>query len=68
LLSYIAVLPVNFSQRFTIRSQNTGSTLLCAEQLGRVVYGCELEPVFCDLIVKRWENLTGKTAIYESIS
>lgn len=46
----------------------SGSTLLCAEQLGRVVYGCELEPVFCDLIVKRWEKLTGKTAIYESIS
>jgi DNA modification methylase len=46
----------------------SGSTLLCAEQLGRVVYGCELEPVFCDLIVKRWELLTGKKAIYENQS
>ncbi len=43
----------------------SGSTLLCAEQLGRIVYGCELEPVYCDLIVKRWEKLTGKKAIYE---
>jgi DNA modification methylase len=42
----------------------SGSTLLCAEQLGRAVYGCELEPVFCDLIVKRWEKLTGRKAIY----
>lgn len=38
----------------------SGSTLLCAEQLGRVVYGCELEPVFCDLIIKRWEAMTNK--------
>ena len=44
----------------------SGSTLLCAEELGRVVYGCELEPVFCDLIVKRWELLTGKKATYEN--
>lgn len=43
----------------------SGSTLLCAQQLGRIVYGCELEPVYCDLIVKRWEQLTGKKAIYE---
>lgn len=41
----------------------SGSTLLCAEQLGRTVYGCELEPVFCDLIIKRWELMTGKKAL-----
>ncbi|MCX6754276.1 MAG: DNA methyltransferase [Candidatus Nomurabacteria bacterium] len=41
----------------------SGSTLLCAEQLGRTVYGCELEPVFCDLIIKRWEHMTGKKAV-----
>ena len=41
----------------------SGSTLLCAEQLGRTVYGCELEPVFCDLIIKRWEQMTGKKAV-----
>lgn len=46
----------------------SGSTLLCAEQLGRVVYGCELEPVFCDLIVKRWEQMTGQKAVYEKTS
>lgn len=41
----------------------SGSTLLCADQLGRTVYGCELEPVFCDLIIKRWELMTGKKAV-----
>ena len=44
----------------------SGSTLLCAEQLGRTVYGCELEPVFCDLIIKRWEEMTGKKAVIVS--
>lgn len=41
----------------------SGSTLLCAEQLGRTVYGCELEPVFCDLIIRRWEKITGKQVV-----
>lgn len=40
----------------------SGSTLIAAEQLGRRVYGCELEPRFCDLIIRRWEMLTGKKA------
>ncbi len=40
----------------------SGSTLIAGEQLKRRVYGIELEPIFCDLIVKRWEKLTGLTA------
>jgi DNA modification methylase len=43
----------------------SGSTLIAAESLGRRVYGCELEPVFCDLIIRRYEKLTGITAIVE---
>jgi DNA modification methylase len=43
----------------------SGSTLLCAEQLDRRVYGCELEPIFCDLIIKRFEKMTGQKAIVE---
>ena len=40
----------------------SGTTLIAAEQLGRKCYGMELEPRYCDVIVKRWENLTGQKA------
>jgi DNA modification methylase len=40
----------------------SGSTLIAADQLGRKCYGMELEPKYCDVIVQRWENLTGKKA------
>jgi DNA modification methylase len=43
----------------------SGSTLLAGQQLGRRVYGCDLEPRFCDLIVKRYEAFTGNKATYE---
>jgi len=38
----------------------SGSTLLACEQLDRICYGMELEPKYCDVIVNRWENLTGQ--------
>lgn len=41
----------------------SGSTLIVAEQLKRIVYGVELEPVFCDLIIERYEKLTGNKAV-----
>ena len=41
----------------------SGSTLLAGEQLGRRVYGLELEPRFCDLIIKRFETFTGIKAV-----
>jgi DNA modification methylase len=40
----------------------SGSTLIAGEQLKRRVYGCELEPIFCDLIIRRFEKLTGQKA------
>lgn len=43
----------------------SGSTLLAGHQLGRKVYGCELEPRFCDLIIKRFEAFTGIKAKVE---
>jgi DNA modification methylase len=45
----------------------SGSTLLAGEQLGRRVYGCELEPRFCDLIANRYEALTGIKPIIEHL-
>lgn len=41
----------------------TGTTLIAAEQLGRKCYGMEISPQYCDVIVKRWETLTGKKAV-----
>lgn len=38
----------------------SASTLVAAEQLKRRVYAVELEPVFCDLAIRRWEKLTGR--------
>lgn len=40
----------------------SGTTLIAAEKLGRRCYGIEIEPKYCDVIVERWQNLTGKKA------
>ena len=44
----------------------SGSTLIAAEQTGRKCRGMEIAPAYCDVIVKRWEALTGKKAVLES--
>lgn len=41
----------------------SGTTLIACEQLGRTCYGMELDPKYCDVIVARWEKLTGKQAV-----
>jgi DNA modification methylase len=41
----------------------SGTTLIAAEKLGRRCYGMELDPIYADVIVKRWEEFTGKKAI-----
>ena len=43
----------------------SGTTLIAAEQLVRKCYGMEISPAYCDVIVKRWETLTGKKAELE---
>jgi DNA modification methylase len=40
----------------------SGSQFIAAEMLRRRCYGIEIEPRFCDVIVKRWENVTGNKA------
>lgn len=41
----------------------SGSTLMAAEQIGRRAFLMELDEKFCDVIVHRWEEFTGKKAI-----
>lgn len=40
----------------------SGTTLIAAEKTDRKCYTMELDPVYCDVIIKRWEKLTGKKA------
>lgn len=43
----------------------SGSTTIAAEQLNRKCYTMELDPKYCDVIVKRWETMTNREAILE---
>ena len=43
----------------------SGSTLIACEDLARKCSMMEMEPIYCDVIVKRWENFTGKKAMLE---
>lgn len=44
----------------------SGTTLIAAEETGRKARLIELDPHYCDVIVKRWEEFSGKTAKHES--
>ena len=41
----------------------SGSTLIACEQLNRKCFMCELDPKYIDVIIERWENLTGEKAV-----
>lgn len=43
----------------------SGSSLIAAEQSNRICYAMELDPRYCDVIIKRWETLTGQKAELE---
>ena len=44
----------------------SGTTLIACENIGRKACLLELDPVYCDVIVKRWQNLTGQKSYRES--
>lgn len=44
----------------------SGSTLIAAETTNRVCYMAELSPAFSDVIIKRWQEFTGKQATLEA--
>ncbi len=65
--------PVELMERALVNSSNksdivldlfggSGSTLIAAERMGRKARLLELDPRYCDVIVKRWEEFTGKLA------
>lgn len=44
----------------------SGTTLIASEHCARTAYGMEFDPKYCDVIVKRWQQFTGKDATLES--
>jgi len=44
----------------------SGTTLIAAQQTGRVCYGIEIEPRYVDVTIRRWQQMTGEHAILES--
>ena len=42
----------------------SGTTLLAAERTGRICYGMEIDPLYIDTAILRWQNLTGQDAIH----
>jgi DNA modification methylase len=42
----------------------SGSTLMAAERVGRVCRGVELDPIYVDVAIRRWQRLTGERAIH----
>ena len=43
----------------------SGSTLIACEKQNRKCFGFELDTTYCDTIIQRWQNFTGKEAIHE---
>lgn len=43
----------------------SGSTLIACEQTNRKCFMMELDPQYCDVIIRRWQDLTGKEAVKE---
>jgi DNA modification methylase len=43
----------------------SGTTLVAAEQTGRICYGVELDPKYVDVICRRWQQYTGKQAVLD---
>jgi site-specific DNA-methyltransferase (adenine-specific) len=70
--AYPVALPAWFVRAFTDAGDvvfdpflGSGTTLIAAEQTGRVCYGTELSPRYVDVIVRRWEEFTGRKAVLD---
>jgi len=54
---------VTFKTSDARRGMGPGSTLIAAETVGRVCHGVELDPLYVDLILQRYQDATGKQGI-----
>tara|TARA_R110002050_G_scaffold60518_3_gene134194 strand:- start:318 stop:1418 length:1101 start_codon:yes stop_codon:yes gene_type:complete len=69
-----ATFPTEFAEHFVSNFTDnsvldlflgSGTTIIACEKTGRKCYGMELDPKYCDIIIKRWEEFTGKKAHLE---
>ena len=44
----------------------SGSTLIAAQQVGRICYGIEIDPLYVDVAIRRWQRQTGEPAVHTS--
>ena len=45
----------------------SGTTLIACEQNGRTAFMMELDPIYVDVIIKRWEDFTGRKAVLANV-
>lgn len=69
--TFLVALPEMFIKNFTEKScldpfLGTGTTLIACEKTNRKCYGMELDEHYCDVIINRWQEFTGKKATLES--
>ncbi|MDH5525169.1 MAG: site-specific DNA-methyltransferase [Desulfobulbaceae bacterium] len=57
---------VPFAKRVADMFNGSGTTLIACEQLGRQYFGMEIDPLYVDVTICRWQNFTGKKAVLES--
>ncbi len=67
--AYPVQLPSFFIQAYSLPGDvwyepflGSGTTIVACEQLGRTCYGMEISPQYCQVIIDRWEKLTGQKA------
>lgn len=44
----------------------SGTTIIACQKTGRACYAIELDPVYCDMIIRRWQDYTGSEAVLEA--
>ncbi len=68
---HAATFPVGFANHYLSFLSNksvvdpmvgSGTTIIACEQTGRTCYAMEIDPTYCDVSIKRWENFTGQKA------
>ena len=65
LMEYLVKLVTADGQTVLEPFAGSGTTLLACERTGRTCYAAELDPAHCDIVLARWEALTGEKAVID---